>query len=49
MEGPKLKFGGHLRILKYKSTFAKGYVSNWSEEVFVVKKVKKICPADISY
>ena len=26
---------------KYKSIFAKGFVSNWSEEVFVVAKVKK--------
>ena len=24
----------------YKSIFAKGYVPNWSEEVFVIKKVK---------
>ena len=25
-EGPKLKVGDHIRILKYKNTFAKGYV-----------------------
>ena len=24
---------------KYKNIFAKGYVPNWSEEVFVIKKV----------
>ena len=25
---------------KYNNLFAKGYVSNWSEEDFVIKKVK---------
>ena len=25
---------------KYKSTFAKGYVPNWTEEVFIIKKIK---------
>ena len=34
---PKFKIVG-IRISKYKNIFAKGYVSNWSEEVFVVKK-----------
>ena len=29
-----------VRISKYKNVFAKGYVSNWSAEVFVIKKVK---------
>ena len=38
---PKFKTGDIVRISKYKNIFAKGYVSNWSEEVFVVKKVKK--------
>ena len=39
-EGPKFKFGDHVRISKYKSIFAKCYVPNYSEEVFVIKKVK---------
>ena len=39
-EGPKFKVGGNARISKYKNIFAKGYVPNWSEEVFVIKKVK---------
>ena len=26
-------------ILKYKNIFAKGYTPNWSEEVFVIKKI----------
>ena len=30
---PKFKIGDHVRILKYKIVFAKGYRLNWSEEV----------------
>ena len=37
---PKFKVGDHVRISKYKNIFAKGYTPNWSEEVFVIKKVK---------
>ena len=37
---PKFKIGDHVRISKYKNIFAKGYTPNWSEEVFVIKKVK---------
>ena len=37
---PKFKVGDHVRISKYKNIFAKGYMPNWSEEVFVIKKVK---------
>ena len=39
-EGPKFKFGDYVRISKYKNIFAKCYVPNYSEEVFVIKKVK---------
>ena len=35
---PKFKEGDHVRISKYKNIFAKGYASNWSEDIFVVKK-----------
>ena len=38
---PKFKVGDHVRISKYKNIFAKGYMPNWSEEIFVIKKVKK--------
>ena len=38
---PKFKIGYIVRLLQYKSIFAKGYTSSWSEEVFVIKKVKK--------
>ena len=37
---PKFKIGGIVRISKCKSTFAKCCTPNWSEEVFVIKKVK---------
>ena len=36
---PKFKVGDHVRISKYKSIFAKGYTPNWSEEIFVIKKI----------
>ena len=36
---PKFKVGDHVRISKYKNILAKGYTPNWSEEVFVIKKV----------
>ena len=36
----KFKVNDHVRISKYKNIFAKGYAPNWSEEIFVVKKIK---------
>ena len=33
---PKFKIGDIVRISKYKNIFAKGYVPNWSEEVWIV-------------
>ena len=41
---PKFKVGDQVRISKYKSIFTKGYMPNWSEEGFVVKKVKNTVP-----
>ena len=41
---PKFKVGDRVRISKYKNIFAKGYTPNWSEEVFVIKKVKNTVP-----
>ena len=41
---PKFKVGNHVRISKYKNIFAKGYTQNWSEEVFVVSKIKNTVP-----
>ena len=37
---PKLTVGDHVRISKCKNIFAKRYTPNWSEEVFVIKKLK---------
>ena len=41
---PKFKIGDHVRISKYKKYFPKGYISNWSEEVFVIKEIKNTAP-----
>ena len=41
---PNFKVGDHVRISKYKTIFAKGYTPNWSEEVFVVSKIKNTVP-----
>ena len=41
---PKFKVGDRVRISKYKNIFAKGYTPNWSEEAFVIKKVKNTVP-----
>ena len=41
---PKFKVGDHVRISKHKNIFAEGFTPNWSEEVFVIKKVKNTVP-----
>ena len=47
---PKFKVGYHVRISKYKNIFAKGCTSsNWSEEDFVVSKIKKYSSMEICY
>ena len=38
-ENLKFQVGDHVRISTYKNISAKGYTPNWSEEVFVIKKV----------
>ena len=43
---PKFKVGDHIRILKYKNIFAKGYTPNWSGKIFVAKRIKNF-PSDI--
>ena len=40
----KFKISDIVRISKYRNIFAKGHVLNWSEEVFVIKKVKNTVP-----
>ena len=41
---PKFKVSGNVRISKYKNIFAKGYTLNWSEEVFIINKIKNTVP-----
>ena len=41
---PKFKVSDHVRISKYKKNFSKGYTPNWSEELFVIKKIKNTVP-----
>ena len=38
----RLKVGNHIKISKYKKIFPKIYVPNWSEKVFLIKKVKNV-------
>ena len=40
----KFSVGDHVRISKYKNIFVKGYIPSWSQEVFVIKKVKNTVP-----
>ena len=41
---PKFKAGDHARISKHKNIFSKGYDPNWSEEVFIINKIKNTVP-----
>ena len=41
---PKFKVGDHVRVSKYKNIFAKEYIPNWSDEVFVISKMKNTVP-----
>ena len=41
---PKFKVVDYVRISKYKKTFAKGYMPNWSEKVLVISKIKNTVP-----
>ena len=44
---PRFKIGDIARMSKYKNIFAKGYVPNWSEEVFMIKKLKTRCSGHV--
>ena len=39
-KNPKFQVGDQVRISKYKNIFAEDYTTNWSEEIFVIKKLK---------
>ena len=43
-KNPKSKVDDYVRISKYKNIFATGYIPNWSEKNFVIKKVKNTVP-----
>ena len=40
----KFKVGDYVRISKYKNIFAKRYMPNWSEKVFIISKIKNTVP-----
>lgn len=39
-KGSKFEVGSHVRISKYKTIFANNCALCWSEELFVIKKIK---------
>ena len=41
---PAYKLGDKVRISRLKNIFEKGYLPNWSEEVFTIEKVKRTNP-----
>ena len=41
-KNPKFKIGYIVRISNYKNIFAKDHVPNWSEEVFLLQKLKML-------
>ncbi len=41
---PRFKVGDRVRISRIKGTFEKGYLPNWSEELFTIDKVQKTIP-----
>ena len=41
---PKFKVDDHVRISKYKTIFTKGHMPNWSEEIFIIKKIENTVP-----
>ena len=43
-KNPKFKVSDRVRISKYKNIFAKGYMPNWPEEIFIIKKNKNTVP-----
>ena len=43
-KSPKFKIGDTVRISRYRNIFSKDSTPNWSEETFMIKKVKNIVP-----
>ena len=40
----KFKVGDHVRIFKYKKHFDKGFISKWTNEIFIIKKILNTNP-----
>ena len=40
-EDPKFEVGDHVQISNNQNIFGNGYVANWSEEVLMIRKLKK--------
>ena len=40
----RFKVGDRVRIYKFKNIFAKGYMPNWSTEIFIVDKINDMVP-----
>ncbi|KAK4873511.1 hypothetical protein RN001_015540 [Aquatica leii] len=40
----KFSLGDYVRISKYRNAFEKGYTPNWSNEIFIIRKVKLTNP-----
>ena len=43
-KSPRFKVGDHVRISKYKNIYTKGYTQNWSDEIFMISKIKNTIP-----
>ena len=43
-KAPKFKVNDGVRIVKYENIFIKGYIENWSREIFVIDSVLKTNP-----
>jgi len=41
---PKFKVGDKVRISRTKALFEKGYLPNWSEELYIIQKVRQTIP-----
>ena len=41
---PIFKVGHYVRISKYKNIFTTAYMPNWSQEVFIINKIKNTVP-----
>ena len=38
---PRLKVGDKVRVLREKSIFEKGYKQSWSDDIFIIQKIKQ--------